>query len=372
MATDHAPIAPSSLWRTVECNAWIQLAASLPPEPEGPEAAEGTAGHEVALAKVDGYNLRIGDKTKNGVVITQEMVDGAELWASVVPEGAVCEEKLPRISRIHPTECWGTPDGWRYYPERKFLWSGDYKFGHRYVEVFDSYQGVGYVAGILELLGLNDLEIDVQFDIVQPRWYGGPPVRSWHFKASDIRAHVNIAKQAAERALGPDPVATAGPQCLNCPAAGVCTTLQRAGAEAIEYSSRGQAHALEGPALAYELMLLERLSKTIEARQTGLEEQAKAMLARGASIPGVMLERSVTRLKWNDDVKVDDVATLGMLAGVDLIKPREPITPTQAKAKGLADGLVNQYASRPPGAFKLKLDPDNITTRKLFGANANG
>lgn len=370
MATkDHARIAPSSLYRTVECNGWIQLAETLPPEPETPEAAEGTAGHEVALAAVDGLPRALGSRVENGCIVTQEMLDGAELWASIVPEGAICETKLAHISRIHPTDCFGTPDAWRYYPEKNRLWVGEYKFGHGYVEEFENWQaGIAYTTGIIEFLGISDA-VNVDFDLAQPRYYGAPAVRRWSFSALDIRAHVNIAASAARKALGPNPTTKVGEHCWHCPVGAACKTLQDAGSQAIAFAGSAQIHHTEGPALALELMLLEQAETLIQSRKTGLEEQAKAMLQKGESIPGVSLERGQSRLSWNEDVPLETVATTGDLLGIELRQPSKLITPTQAKAKGLAAGILDAYASRPPGALKLKLDPDNISTRKLFGAN---
>lgn len=370
MATDHARIAPSSLHRTVECNGWIQLAETLPPEPESAEAAEGTAGHEVALSWVDGLPMALGAIVGcNGLKVTAEMIEGAELWAATVPEGAICEQKLPRIGRIHPTDCYGTPDAWLYYPKQKLLWLGDYKFGHRYVEVWFNWQFIAYVAGILELLGLHDTDVTVCCEVVQPRYYGANPVREWRFNAADIRAYINIAMQAAKRALEPNPPTAAGPQCLDCPAASVCATLQEAGAAVVSFAGTMRAAHLSPAALALELMLLDRIGDMVRARQTGLEETAKAMLRNGAIIPGVHLERGEGRRKWNDTVPVEEIAMMGQLLGKNLLQPPELITPTQTIKKGIAESIVNEYSHRPPGATKLTLDPDNLQAMKAFRSN---
>lgn len=367
MAIDHARIAPSSLERTVWCPGWIQLADALPPEPESDDSKEGTAAHEVSLRMFQKFPTKLGHLLENGVKVTQEMLDGADLWIATIFPEAICEQRIPKISRIHPTLCWGTPDGWYYDGATKTLYVWDYKFGHRFVEVFFNWQFIAYVVGLLEMLGLPDLGTHVVCTVVQPRSYHPQgPVRTWKFFADDIRAEVNIAMQAAVAAVGSKPTTEAGAWCTDCPAVYVCTTVQSAGAVGITMAGRPEPHHLTGPALAYELMLLDKFLGIMEARQTGLQEQAKSMLARGEVIPGVSLERGQAKLYWHDDVSVDEVQMLGTVMGKNLLKPPELITPTQAINKGIAAEMIGVYAHRPLGKPKLTLDPDNINARKAF------
>lgn len=366
---EHAPIAISSLYRTVPCPGWIKMASTVEPLPPSEEELEGQAAHEVILKMQQGEVVNEGDETTVGVRVTEEMIDGGMLWIrSIMPLGVA--EQPVRVSRIHPVHCWGTPDYYSYGQTTKTIYLPDYKFGHRFVEVFNNWQIVGYVAGVLEKLGLDDQETTVIGSIIQPRGYHPEgPVRMWKFTASDIRAHINIAMQAAQEALGPNPKTQAGNHCRDCPARHQCPTLQAAGADGITFTGSSEPSKLTGATLALELFLLKRAEKLMEARITGLEEQAKALLSKGLPLPGIYMQRTAGRLAWNPDVTIDELRMLGELCKLDIIKPPKAITPKQLVDLGIDEAVISEYATRSNGGFKLAFDPDNIRSQKAFGAN---
>src|SRR5712672_359077 len=86
----HAIIAPSSLDRTVHCPGWLKNATTVPALPEGEEAAEGEAAHwvalQMALAAVPGNGElpAVGSKAPNGVVVTDEMIDGGFIYVEAL------------------------------------------------------------------------------------------------------------------------------------------------------------------------------------------------------------------------------------------------------------------------------------------------
>jgi hypothetical protein len=369
MSGVHARIAPSSLYLTVACNGWLQLAEGLPTPAATEEELEGDSGHYVAAMYANGREIQLGEDTPNGLKATDEMIDGGILYREVVgPEGVT--ETPVVVSRIHPTECYGTPDRWRWNETTRTLRVFDYKFGHKFIEVYENWQLIAYAIGVLEMLGItSDLGVTLILTIVQPRSYHPQgPVRSWKVKASDLRAHVNIAMQAAHAALGPKPKTVAGAHCEFCPARHICPTLQEAGADAIEFAGSAEPLNLSAAAVGLELWLLRRAEELIEARKTGLEEQARAMIKRGEVVPCVSLESTKSRLTWLDNAPVDEIFGLGDALGVQLRLPPKPITPTQAKNKGIDEAVIRQYAWNPPGKTKLIFDPNNTQARKAFGA----
>ena len=54
---------------------------------------------------------------------------------------------------------------------------------------------------------------------------------------------------------------------------------------------------------------------------------------------------------------------MGELLGFDLAKPKEPITPAQARKIGVDNSLIDEYSQRVPGALKLVEAKD---ARKVF------
>ena len=373
--TQHSIIPPSSAARRIQCPASTLLEAQYPETEATPEAAEGEASHWAAAEMLSGRLVDVGQIAPNGVVLTQEMVEGADLYYDDVvktlkphglaPHQGKVEQQIA-IPRVHP-QSFGTPD-FAIWPRFGSLLVYDYKFGHRYVEVYENPQLIEYVAGLLHDMttqGYDDRNIDVTVKIVQPRAYHRDgPVRTWKFKASDIRPHINIASTAAHEALGPAPRQRVGPECRDCRARHACVTLQRAAMRELDEAGREQPLELPPAALGLELAMLREGVKRLEARASGLEEQALAQIKRGVMIPGWSLEQSAGRKRW---VKpAGEVIALGQLFGLDLAKPAEAVTPVQAVAKGLLPELLTTLADAPKGAAVLTRD-DGSKARHVFG-----
>jgi hypothetical protein len=367
MTTEHAPIAPSSLYLTVACNGWIKQSSKVPAEylkAHEDAAKEGEAAHWVALAGAlmgaEEVNALLGLKAPNGVEITSEMIDGAHLYIDALEGLPGAMEERVEIPRIHPTACWGTPDRWLYTPNTRTLRVTDYKFGFEYVEVWECWQLIAYAVGILDKLGLHD-DLDriiLELVIVQPRLsHPDGPVRMWTVAANVLRAMVNEANQSAHNALGPNPTTKSGPHCLHCPArGGHCQTFSKATANVIEFSGHADPIVMDPKDVGNELRLVMRARAMLKARQTGLEAQAEALLRQGKTVPHFAMQPGQSRWKWFEDVKPEEVEALAKAldATKTVLKPPELRTPTQVfKGKVLDEAVINQYADRPPGAMKL-------------------
>jgi hypothetical protein len=367
VAGAHARIAPSALAIIVECAAHVQMAEPYRDAPPTPESLEGDAGHHVAASYANGSELASGASTPQGVPVDEDMIAGARLWRDTV--GLYGMTELPVvIERIHLTECAGTPDWWRWDPIEGVLRVWDYKYGHLFVEVFENWQLIAYAVGLLDTLKLDDQITRVEMGIVQPRSYHKDgPVRRWSVMGHELRALVNRAHRAAEEALGENPTAKTGSHCEFCPGRHDCRTLQNAAMSVVDFSGTMDRVNLPAPAVAAELTILDAAAALLEARRTGLQQQAMAMIRRGERVPGFALEAPAGRLKWT--ATPDEVAQLGDVLGIQLRKPLDVLTPTQAIAAGLDAAVINgQYADRPKGALKLVTDT-TTQARKVFGAN---
>lgn len=379
MSGAHSILAPSSMARIVQCPASVRMEQQYPETEQDPEAADGEAVHWGGAEMLGGRLVDEGERAPNGVLLTQEMTEAIDLYhddvaAALAPFGlkpidGVIESAVG-ITRIHP-QCWGTPDYRAWVPGhlrggRPLLMLWDLKYGHRDVGVYQNWQCVAYVAGCLEATNLSDLEVDVEVRIAQPRSYHRDgPVRRWAFPASDIRALVNIASNAAHEALGDNPKANVGPECRDCRARHACPTLQRAAASACDESGKAQPFDLSPAALGVELRYLKRAEVLLKARISGLEEQAVALQRQGKSVPHWRIEHGSGRRKWAKPVA--EVLALGSMFQIDLAKPTEPITPVQAVAKGLPEALLATFTDQPRGAAALVPD-DGSTARRIFGA----
>jgi hypothetical protein len=370
MPGTHARIAPSSLAIIVACHAHLQMAEPYKDDPPTPESLEGDAAHWVNLQWVTSHVMpAVGTFAPNGVPVDEDMQDGARLWRDTVGDYGHCETMVP-IPRLHPTDCSGTPDFWRYDPIEEILWVWDYKYGHLFVDAFENWQEIAYLLGLLDFLGLDDTVVRIGMGVVQPRSYDASgTVRRWGpMLASDLRAYANRAKYAIDKSLQPNPEATAGTHCEFCPARHECKTLQHAAMAATMYTNAMDRVNLPPHAVATELRILDAAAALIDARRTGLQQQAEALIKSGKRVPGYVIEHAQGRLKW--DKPLAEIFILGDMMGAELRKPQEAITPTQAVQRKLLDAtLVNSYASRAPGAAKLTAE-SSTAARKVFGANA--
>jgi hypothetical protein len=398
-------IRPSSLALTVACNASMQLQESVPPLPETEEEAEGHAAHWVARRFIAGFGheLPVNAKFQYGGkewTVDADMYAGAVMYARAL--GGVHpdlhpEETLP-VRRVHTTECGGTPDGYRYFPDAraayqicppgidperftqgriKIIRVGDYKYGHRYVEVFESYQLGSYVTAVADKYNLNDNDEDlyVELILVQPRSYHiDGPVRIWRTKLVNLRALINVASNAAHHALVPlnapnAPQATTGRHCIDCKARHVCGALQRNTMHLVDYSHAPERVELPPWALGQELMIVQDAIKQLEAREQGLAAQAEAVIRAGHPVPMYHMEPGRSVLSYYDNVNTDELVGFGDLVGIDLRKKLQRkdqvVTPTQAIQLGIDETAMRSYAHRPPGTMRLARD-NSINARKVF------
>ena len=396
---------PSSLALIIACNAALQLQESVTPLPPTDEEREGTAAHWVARRFLAGYGHELPVNAKfmsegQEWVVDADMHAGALLYARTmgVPDPEMhIEETLP-VKRVHDTECIGTPDAWRFFadardayhecppglPRDKFdagrirlVRVGDYKYGHRHVEVFEHVQTSAYITAVMDKLELLDIDDDLYIEIfiVQPRSYHPDgPVRVWRTKAINLRNIIIDANTAVDQALMPlgesfAPKATPGPHCGDCKARHVCRALQNASMKWVDYSHTAERVELDPMATGIELVLLSEAIKRLEARHSGLYAQAENMARSGQAVPYWHMEGGRSILTYFDNVNADELVGLGDLIGIDVRKKLQRkdlvVTPTQAINLGIEPEVMKAYAHRPPGALKLVRD-NSITARKVF------
>lgn len=377
MSAGHALIAPSGLARLIQCAGSLVMQAAYPEIGEAIDAAEGEASHWALAELLAGRTPVPGQQAPNKIFLTKEMIDGAEVCADDViataeqygvPMDQVIVEVAVSVQRIHREHCWGTPDVRMWVPRMKLLIVWDYKFGRRFVPVFENPQLIAYTVGCIDQAGLHDQEVSVINRIVQPRSYHpSGTIREWRYNAAEVRGLVNIANMAAVNALGPDPVTRVGTECRDCTARNACPTLLRAAEDACEVSGKAQPMALPPEALGVELRYVNRALSILKARQSGLEEQALALLRRGERVPHFKVGHGGGRKVWK---KPDaEVIAMGRLLNLDLAKAPDAITPNQAVKAGLPAALLDTFAEQLSGAAALVAD-DGADLRQVFSQSA--
>ncbi len=380
-----ARLRPSSAPMRYHCAASLQMQEMFPELEESEEAREGTAVHWIAseclieYASGAGVSLAwdyIGKIAPNGVVITDTMADGADVYINSVLN--VCQsrgllkhmqvEQWLQIPRIHPTESAGTPDNWIWDEAIKTLDVWDLKFGYSVIEAFENMQLIEYAVGILDrVTGGHALvfdDVSINFHIIQPRAYHPDGVdRVWSINSIDLRAIVNQLISQADLALKPNPPAKSGLHCRYCTAIAYCQTAQRAATNAIDHCQNMTVEIIPPDQLALHRDILKRSIKAIENRLTGVESEIETLIRGGATVDGLLLANPQGRLAWN---KSDaEILALGELMQVNLSKTK-PITPTQAK-QFLPAELLEAFSHNPAGKTKL-VDSTTTKAAKVFGA----
>lgn len=361
--TAHAPFAPSSLARLMACAGSYELVRAYPETEEGQAAKEGTAAHWVAERLLtDGELVPVGTIAPNGIEVTAEMTEGAELYVrtvrSLVPSGGMVEQRI--ATGLH-ADCWGTPDFVGVGDDRT-LHVVDYKFGHRYVNEFENWQLIAYACGSVEA-GAEDGD-HVSLTVVQPRCYDRRgPVRTWHLTVGELGQYAQrISGRLHAISDGTLRDCTTGSHCYMCPARRGCQALQQAGYLACDIVGQPEPLDLPPDALGVELAYLQRAVELLKQRIAGLEEQATATLQSGTPVPGWHIKSKPGRERWKAGALV---AELGQLYGVELTKT-EPITPTQARKK-LPDASLLDPMTERPTVTTLEQD-DMRQVARIFGA----
>jgi hypothetical protein len=362
------------------------LFPSLPGE-RSESAEEGKAFHAVAAHIISTFvtpntdtplsSDLVGTLSENGVLITDEMYQAAVDYTTDVfkyanRHGCMRDVKIEQhvsLDMIYPG-MYGYIDAHVYNPLALELVVWEAKYGHGIVDAFENWQLLCYVEGLLEhyrIDGVTDQMLTVRMRVVQPRAYHSDgPCREWSCKASELRGYMNKLKTNAELSNDADAKCKSGLWCKNCSGRIGCETLQRNVYSAIDYSGAATSVTpLTGHSLSTELSILRRASKLIEARLTGLEEQALGEIKSGTLLPGFAAKQGYGRKRWQRDISQDEVIMMGDLMGVDLRKPRELDTPAKCLNKGVDESVIEMYSETPMTALKLVTD-NGTKARQVF------
>jgi hypothetical protein len=375
--SDHAFLAPSSAEITVKCHAF-PLMASMYPEQETDDQRAGTASHEVFATVLDSYcaqdqtlvssNSLVGMFASNGVVFDQEMVDCAQIMVDDVLQ--FCQntgglQSLRVEQRVDCSalndQCWGTPDAWMFIESEMTVYIWDYKFGRGPVDPLENWQMITYLAGVMKAINRIDTDITVVFTVVQPRCFDGEgSVKRWTFNASDVRGHNNVLSAAFAAAVGLDAKLTSGNHCKHCPARHVCPAAKSAAYHAIDYSMAMMPESLTDDGIGFELSIIERAIKALEARLTGVKAEALNRRNTGALIPGWDTKEGKGNRMFK--ASIAELKMAGELLGIVMVDEKA-ITPTEfdkrlkALNKSLPEpvdaSVITGYITNPSTGTKL-------------------
>lgn len=361
-------IKPSGMARTVACPGSLIMQEKHPMDSDA--GKEGDAAHWIG-AKIlkDHTDYKYYKTDPAGTFITDEMIRHAEFYAnyvkSIAPVADIKVEETIKLEAIHPTECGGTPDATYFNADSRVLHIPDFKYGFGIVEAFENWQCMAYASGIMGVAEHLNNQLEIYIHIIQPRAYHpSGPVRTWHLTLEQLKPYVAIMRHRSAIALSKTPNCTPGLCCKYCTARVVCPALLESVHTILDLTKEATLLNLTQEQKGNELLILKRAKLLLDARVTGLETEVEQELKRGKPYSLWALEPGRGGTAWTKPNL--EVFALGDLLGVDLRKEGKPITPNQAKDKGLNPDILKTYTKRYPGALKLK-EIDKNYGKQLFG-----
>jgi hypothetical protein len=371
-------------WGPDRCAGSAALEQVFTPSEDSPEAREGTAAHHYVMEALEGRVHGVGVLAPNGHPLDAAMVqhgqtymeDVAAVRATLEPGHVFkVETTVYPHSLVHPMNE-GTPDTFAldYAVVRKRLVVWDYKYGHKFVDAYQNWQVIDYIAGIFEgydltLEDVRDMEISVR--IIQPRnYHPSGNVRVWDTTGAVVWGLIESLKVAAHAAKQPGAPTNTGSWCTDCDGRHACEAYKRVAARAMDVGGENTPDNLPLDALGLELQRLEIAAERIKGRLVGLQELAINYLDQGKAVPGWTKGYVNSKEVFRDAAKA---IAFGDLMGADFRKA-DTVTPNQAVSKLVEKGfdkttataLIKDYSFKPTGAAKL-LPVANNAAAKAFG-----
>lgn len=377
----HARLAPSSagVWGPGGCPGSVAMQEQQPPQEPTEESREGDAAHWLLAQTLNGVKIPADAIADNGVPITDEMREAIQEIVQDVTDtlkytngggGVRIEQRQSAASTIHPDN-WGTPDVVVIQRAKRTLHIWDFKYGHRFVDVFRNWQLVNYAAAVIETEGLTDWrDWTFTFTIAQPRCYArdelGGTLREWFTTGTEMAGLFDQLREAAHLASQPNAPCSTGPQCRDCTAAWDCEANQRAGGAAIHMAHSQQSLGMDAAAIGLEAKVLAETEEFLKARRVSLDAKVQALINQGQRVPYHRIDMTKPREVF-DKARIDEVAGLVAMftdgvvrMGVALPTPRECIK------QGVDEAVIRPYVTRAPAAQKL-VRFDDTTAAKIFG-----
>lgn len=371
--SEHARCAPSSAERTELCHGSVQMQERYPQE-ETEESREGDAVHwagATLLTHPDGWAIvGTGVVAPNGVVLNNEMLETARLWATRVRDrGRIGHiEETIREPVLHPDN-WGTPDHWDFDGLALILCIDELKNGHRHVEVKRNRQLANYAALILNKLGLFDCDdIKIRFRIVQPNaFHRDGDTHEWWTTSGELRAIWHSLSQAFALAVGPTPMCTPSlPACRDCTARWDCEAALEVVSIAKGIARQSIPLQMSAAHMARELRVLEEAEGFIKSMREGMQDRVMFVIRRQQSMPHFAIDRNPGRRVWADDAVENGIIDICRAYGVQAGRTEVGVTPLQAIDAGVPEEVVKQFSRINSGKLVL-VEDDGSKAAAVFG-----
>lgn len=359
---------PSNAWRWTKCSAAPLFAHMAGPRPSSDAADEGTCAAWLADEMVKNGLVRamdmVGEKCPdNGWEVDLEMAGHIQRYVDMIwaEGGQASSERHVVLSPLVQ----GTLDNCATYIDG-MIRVRDLKYGFRLVEA-DAEQLVIYAGGLAaELLDQGHPIREIVTEIYQPRGFHADGIhRRQSWTPAQIFERCRWIAQRAEECHKPNPVATAGPWCLECDGAAGCITLHNTAYNLVTHHADTKHREMDGHALGSALGKIREIKAIVEAATKALETEALARHTRGDRIHGWGRKERFGHRKLTKSR-----AAVKALTGVDPVVEKE-MTPAQLEGSGVSSRKVDMVSHKPSIGFKLeKLNPRDLA--KEFPQSTQG
>lgn len=378
--SDHARLAPSGsdIWGPDGCPGSIAMQASQPEQEDTEESREGTAAHWLLSQTLRNVTVSPDAIAANGVPINDEMAESIqELVADVRATVANCqagdywqdEQRVYAHKFIHPDND-GTPDVYFVQHSRKTLYVWDFKYGHRFVDVYGCWQLINYAAAIFETEKITDwTDWTVVLTIAQPRCYVkdelGGTLRHWITSGKELAPLFLRLADAAAATDDPNAPCKTGPHCLDCRAAWDCTANLRAGGAVVDVVYGQQYEGMGLAAMGLYAKTLAAALKRGKDIQAAIDAKILEIVSSGQNVPWHSLDYSKPRTMW-DKTRQAEAAAFVQMFGVPVEYGVDIPTPAQVIKLGVDATVISPYTTKANGAKKL-VRVDETNAAKVFG-----
>lgn len=336
---------PSRAYQWSKCPGSYRLSEGITDTIKSDIALKGLAAHKIAASSAPHSFI---NTLVEGVLVDSELANDAQNYLDYLNShiGFIWQyERQIVASSIHP-QCRGTIDAISINENEIHI--VEFKYGYRQVRAKENLQMICYYAGILDELRIPDKYLTVHFHVIQPHAENNV----WTTQGDSLRGYVNHLYSMAGQVFSRDPFLKAGSHCLYCKGAFKCPALKNAASDIFDTTSSSGITELLAEELGWELTRIVQAQELLKIRGTAIEARLQWLIESGVSVPDYVLEPSEGRLAWKIDTA--QIFALGDILGIDLRSDPTPITPTQAKKKGLAKDIVAECSYRPILGKKLK------------------
>lgn len=361
----HAPLAPSSGKRIINCPGSVGVKRKAPPQKSSKYAMLGTAAHDLGAKCLEqgknakdfeGETILVVDPggSTDSFRVDDNMMEAVQVYldaiADVTPEGSiVAVEQKVNVQWIHK-DLWGTSDYNAFAAAQKLLVVADYKHGEGIsVPVEWNPQLMIYALGAINDLYVRGIITSltkelhfIDLVIVQPRDRSSyDKVHRWRISAKDLMFWaVHVLMPACARTDDPDAPCIPGEHCRFC--VPTCPAKTARALELAKTEFNSPVFPAPQDMTPEDLVKVSEFAAAFSNWGKDVDEYIHGEMERGVMIPGLKLVAKKSNRKWiNETVAAVKVKHL---LGAAAYKEPKLLTMAQAekaiKAKGLDSAVA--------------------------------